>query len=1050
MAPILPDNNYAYHSNAKVTIILSTGKYTIDDKFKFSTNACLIYAETIHIASSIKAPGQSIGLFCHTLTTPSRVTINVSGDEGRAGANGVDKDGGKGGDGQNAGNVWICVQSLPRENTFLNLEIKAYGGSGGRGGDSTSSQYDANKTKGGDGGNGGNGGDIELLFGTAVMDAARALVEIQKRPWPEQALCLTEPILSDSLPGYLSQEDTQLLGPLKSLHSVLRAIVRQLKILSGAGDSKEIQDTASSLIREVDTDLAANDKAPKNVTTDTFKSLQGILESIRSLNQKTPNLNATDILANAKKAIGTVVPQNDSKMISITENLQNTLLRTILDIETSVYDIAKFNSRGAAGFGGIGGIGSQNGASGKAGQKDGRSRARNLHFQGTKRDADVWQAYIFPEQCQMLLNKADDLFFSSNTDDWKSANTIYNTLLARLQVLHDQGNSSSGLFSALEHLETELNVTYNPIEQLRLVYEQAISRRNRLLLGQDMFGHVDSWVPRLSFGFYAQSVEQRFEVLKSAEYLTAEYEEAFQKNNDLRTTVEKGISKMLDAQKEAEAKIDLLTSSNGPLVTGIYKISSLTKEVKTKRQLLTKKLTNIQFAAKQFDWTILLDAASTLVSLRADPKSIVDTVKQGYEIYKKVTDESTAKNLHGDAVKKEYIIDQLAQCSDTLESLEKAFTTRKDNQIEIDDPGALKIMATKGNIQKILREFKNAIVEKDKKDIESALDDYIAVTLNRNNAVLDYNSSLQLLFEASNAREYSKSQAESLGQRRHTLDPNTPAILFWLRKTRDNMRLQLMQRLNYESRAIRFWGLKKHLDYSSPGPLRSFIELRDGQSKLNAAYEDSLNSYANNIRVTWPREEKEKGLFYILSNAELKAFKQRQRLTTSKGDDGVYSASIRLEPGAPPFGPGRADVRINQVRLWLLGVEVKADNAGRKQLMVKIAHSGNETLENTDRQALGFSHDAVNIQFEYNTAKVQTSDDFKTDVVFGKQGLENDWSGGDSKPTASTFAAIGPFTEWRFSIRESENVGLDMRSVTAAYVEFRGANRPFSVDYRKA
>ncbi|KAB8277168.1 kinase-like domain-containing protein [Aspergillus minisclerotigenes] len=501
---------------------------------------------------------------------------------------------------------------------------------------------------------------------------------------------------------------------------------------------------------------------------------------------------------------------------------------------------------------------------------------------------------------------------------------------------------------------------------------------------------------------------------------------------------------MVDAQKEAEAKIDLLTSSNGPLVTGIYKISSLTKEVKMKRQLLTKKLTTIQFAAKQFDWTILLDAASTLVSLSADPKSIVDTVKQGYEIYKKVTDESTAKNLHGDAVKKEYIIDQLAQCSDTLESLEKAFTTRKDNQIEIDDPGALKIMATKGNIEKILREFKNAIVEKDKKDIESALDDYIAVALNRNNAVLDYNSSLQLLFEASNAREYSKSQAESLGQRRHTLDPNTPAILFWLRKTRDNMRLQLMQRLNDESRAIRFWGLKKHLDYSSPGPLRSFIELRDGQSKLNAAYEDSLNSYANNIRVTWPREEKEKGLFYILSNAELEAFKERQRLTTSKGDDGVYSASIRLEPGAPPFGPDRADVRINQVRLWLLGVEVKADNAGRKQLMVKIAHSGNETLENTDRQALGFSHDAVNIQFEYNTAKVQTSDDFKTDVVFGKQGLENDWSGGDSKPTASTFAAIGPFTEWRFSIRESENVGLDMRSVTAAYVEFRGANRPFS------
>ncbi|KAB8223185.1 hypothetical protein BDV33DRAFT_167617 [Aspergillus novoparasiticus] len=198
--------------------------------------------------------------------------------------------------------------------------------------------------------------------------------------------------------------------------------------------------------------------------------------------------------------------------------------------------------------------------------------------------------------------------------------------------------------------------------------------------------------------------------------------------------------------------------------------------MKVKRQLLTIKLAKIRLTEKKFDLTILLDASSALVSLGRDPKSILDSVKLGYETYKKATDDSTAKSLYGDAVKKQYIIDQLAQCSETFESPEKAFRTRKDNQIEIDDPGSLKILATKGDIEKILREFKNAIVEKDKKDIESALDSFIAVTLNRNNAVLDYNAFLQLLFEASNVREYSKSQAEALGQRMHTLDPNAPAI----------------------------------------------------------------------------------------------------------------------------------------------------------------------------------------------------------------------------------------------------------------------------------
>lgn len=675
----------------------------------------------------------------------------------------------------------------------------------------------------------------------------------------------------------------------------------------------------------------------------------------------------------------------------------------------------------------------------------GRSRAKLLSFSGIKKDLAVFQAYVFPEQCQMLLNKADDFFFSSNTDDWKRAYALYNILADRLQVLNAFQGERSGLLDALEGLETKLNVTSNPVLQLKSVYEQAISRRNRLLLGQDMFGHVDSWVPRLSFGFYAQSVEERFLVLKSTEDLTAAYEDAVQKDNDVRGLVDQGISKMADAQKEAEAKIDLLTSPNGPLVSGVGKIAFLTKDVRLKRQLLSDKLSKIRFL-RPFDWGMLLKGVGALVSVVRDPASIVDGLKTGYDIYQEASGE-LVKNAQGNGVKKEYIIDQLEHCGDTLDSLEKALKTKKNNEIDMDDPGALKILSTADDIRKILREFKNAVVPSDLKSVESALDSFVDVTLGRNSAILDYNASIQLLFEAINNREYSKSQGETLGQKRNSLNPKSPAILFWLRKTRDTMRLELMQRLNYESRAIRFWGLQKQLDFSRPGPLNSVTQLQVSQLNLKKAFENCLQGYANNIRVTWPRHESDKGLIYALSKEELEAFKRREVLVTSKGDDGVYTTSVRLEPGAPPFGSGRADVRINQVRLWLLGVQVNPDSAHRKRLLVKISHVGNETLENTERERFEFAHDAVNIQFEYDTAKVQGVDDFSSKFVFGKQGLEDNWSGGDSRPTASTIAAAGPFTEWRFAIRESENLGLDMGSVTAAYVEFRGANRPFSVDY---
>ena len=662
---------------------------------------------------------------------------------------------------------------------------------------------------------------------------------------------------------------------------------------------------------------------------------------------------------------------------------------------------------------------------------------------------DVLQAYIFPEQCQMLLNKADEYFFSSDMNNWNNASALYDTLLGRLQVLkafEDNQNSNSGLYQALEYLETGLNITNNPVAQLNSIREQARSRRNRLLLGQDMFGHVDNWVPRLSFGFYAQSVVERFSVLELAENLTATYEEAFKKNNDVLRIVDQGISSMASAQKEAEAKIDLLTSRNGPLISGIYKISFLTTDIKLKRQIVKDKLASIQFTDKTDRMFPLIDAFSTLISTKLELSSFIDLAKKGYETYQKLTP-STAENMKGDAVKKEYIIDQLAQCGDTLDSLEKALKTKKNDQIAIDDPGAIKVIGTAADIERILREFKNAIPEKERKGIEGSLDDYVAMTLNRNNAILDYNASIQLLLEAYHAREYSKSQGDRLGQKKLQLDPNTPAIVFWLRKTRDNIRLDLMQRLNYESRAIRFWGLQKYLDYSNPGPLQSVLHLRDGQLRLNNAFESSLNNYASNIRVTWPRGEDDQGLFYELKDAELQALKHRQ--INSDGEKGSYHVSIQLEPGADPFGPGRADVRINQVRLWLLGVKLAEDNAQRKRLMVNITHTGNEILEDASRQKLEFAHDTVNIQFEYDTARVQTKDDFSTKVVFSRQGIESNWSGGDTPPTASTFAAIGPFTVWHFSIRESENRGLDMGSVSAAFVEFRGANQPFLADEAK-
>jgi hypothetical protein len=189
-------------------------------------------------------------------------------------------------------------------------------------------------------------GDIELLFGTAVMDAYCALEKIQTRAWPEQALCLTEPVLSDTLPGYLSEDEKQFVEVLKSLNGILQSLLCRLHILSREGGSEEIQATASRLVQKVSTNLAAKGEAPKNINTETVDSLQVILESVCSLNQRTPYQDATRILGDAEQAIETATPRMDSEMIRLAQRLQNRLYNGLLNMESSVEDIVKFNSRG--------------------------------------------------------------------------------------------------------------------------------------------------------------------------------------------------------------------------------------------------------------------------------------------------------------------------------------------------------------------------------------------------------------------------------------------------------------------------------------------------------------------------------------------------------------------------------------------------------------------------------------------------------------------------------------------------------------------------------
>lgn len=150
----LPDDNFARFSKGDVTVILNVTDepYKLDNRFNFSTQCCLIYAESIQISALLEAPGKSLGIFCQDISIQGDVVIDVSGKDGDAGKDSTTDNAEPGGNGTNAGDVWIFVQNGV-EDTLKKIQIKAFGGDGGAGGDASAADK-----KGGKGGDGGNGG----------------------------------------------------------------------------------------------------------------------------------------------------------------------------------------------------------------------------------------------------------------------------------------------------------------------------------------------------------------------------------------------------------------------------------------------------------------------------------------------------------------------------------------------------------------------------------------------------------------------------------------------------------------------------------------------------------------------------------------------------------------------------------------------------------------------------------------------------------------------------------------------------------------------------
>ncbi|GAM91217.1 hypothetical protein ANO11243_092640 [Dothideomycetidae sp. 11243] len=617
----------------------------------------------------------------------------------------------------------------------------------------------------------------------------------------------------------------------------------------------------------------------------------------------------------------------------------------------------------------------------------------NLGFDGRRQDAALESAFVLPDQVQMVLDTADSLYWSNAPKDVARARRLYLRLVERLSVVTAL-NGNSGFDRVLSRLASISLYSSGSLSRQR---NFAKSMCSQILAGQDMWAHAADWAPRLAWNFFANMAEDRINGL-------TELEDGFQKyvaelDSAIAGTafITEASPKLMAGAAEARQRKDYYGGSGGLMAAAAGRINALSPLLVAKHRKVLSLEPNLLAQINDqtnTDWGTLLEAVGGFAFGAAN--GAAQLANSWYKFSTQIKSGET-----GTWVDKEKVIDDIQDAGKDLKSVAHAWSTRADGFISVDEAKSTKLIASRDKIEAILKEFKSGLPDNVGDEFKAALDDYVDTAIARNNAVVDYNGSLQLYLQAVTDEGYFQGLQARYGESQLKVDPTLPSVVNWFKTQLNAQQLDAMRLLNYGAAAIRFWDLRGAREVSSFsfGPLlQNHIGLRQTLTKLKTAFESVLSDYAGNTRIAFPRDPNQKGKFWRIPDATLAQLKTRHEADLSADSSARHVADIVIP--APQTPEGRRDlpenrrkfadaynVRVSQLRVWLPGATVdpsSSDGKGgdpRRPLVINIVQGGAETMVDVNGHVHHFTHDVKAYNFEYETTGVLAFGDCSQDKV---------------------------------------------------------------------
>ncbi|KAJ3573533.1 hypothetical protein NPX13_g4663 [Xylaria arbuscula] len=706
---------------------------------RISSKNLLIYAENVIITGDLHLPGKNIGISCSSLTLGMEgVTIDVTGTSGSPTIPVASGSGSEGNTGHNGGSIWLYVEQLT-PTLAAALSLKANGGSGGEGGSTTDSAPDVTVGKGGNGGRGGDAGTISYLWSSQEGRAAIKLDELFSLAWGPALSQISALISSPTSP----LRSPRILLSSDILSSATLTVQRYTDYITVAntcyGSIYSLLKKSNSLSKTLTDALISFSEGLKNL----LSSREGPDMIDDNLLHKTTSLNAAVVKYLKNLSSATAADDHDLEVAlaaatvpwSGTPNFE--LRRVLLKMSSKIQTLCQAISNRVSwqcdvdpGMGGIGGTGTRsNGARGISG-KSGTRSCKEIWYDGSIDDTDVLLAFAFPDQCQMLLNKANALFFQNSPQSKQEASILYNRLLRRLSfwpTISSDAASKTKLSESYDSLEGKYKVTLSWSSQIESIYSQAKSFNNQIISGNDMFGHGSLWVPRLNYSLYTKEAKGFLDMLKVVEDAYEAARAPGSPSPDIKT----GQAAATSGVKKAEERINLLTNDNGPLKTSAEAIAHYTPLLKSKVKEVQDKVSQVAAdiqATLNMDPSNILSALCTVAMMPSLPLILAEGATVFYDA------STTVRDNTGASINKEYVISELGQAGSDLASLSLGYSTRQDQEIEADDPGGLKLLAAADNIDRLYERFKASIPVNDGLGLAQSLDEMKDIATTRNNA----------------------------------------------------------------------------------------------------------------------------------------------------------------------------------------------------------------------------------------------------------------------------------------------------------------------------